>query len=79
MVRGVNEDGNIEYTPEKRLKLPEGFTEESFIFAPDSNLKVTTRMVELAGEEYLDQEISFGETGVCVQQRLDFSTNTWSR
>ena len=68
----------LEYTTEKQLKLAPGFTREEYSFSPDGKINVDYSITQ-EEEGRFSQNITLGETGVCIFQVVDFNINVWSR
>ena len=78
MMLSPDSGSNLQFTKEKKLNLAPGFTREEYSFSPDGELKVDFS-VNKEQEGRFSQNITFGETGVCILQVVDFNNNTWNR
>lgn len=68
----------LEHTAKKQLKLAPGFTREDYSYSPDGKLTVDFNISQDQDGRF-SQNITLGETGVCIWQLIDFNTNEWSR
>lgn len=78
MMLKTGEQEGLSTSQEKKLTLAPGFTREDYSFSPDGEINVNYSVTQET-EGLFVQNITFGETGICVHQVIDFNFNTWSR